>query len=361
MIDTKKLTNKYQHNLIVLISTLAYMNSKFKKYTQSNILYYFNNNLRKNGQKPIKLKTLQSYLYKLEKIFKVTNNYYRHLGENYGTEINYKLIYPKKICYYKINKHFRDKKEARHQQRANVYHKKTCIKNGNVEKWECIYNNIINNNREKKEIEKLQLEKYAMKCRFKTKNYLSILNSKETKDIKIEKLRALKKEEIKLEKISKTKQKESKLAIKQKKLNRMLDETKARLEIEGYNSEQLEVRIKEIYEQYKNKPHFIIENNKYNDLRKIIGKLKKIVEHERKNVKENEKNIRNNVFSILLEQLKHKIDIQKLIPILKGYLNKRNKLEYREVLSNYYYYDILELAKEADYLRIGEEYEKIVT
>ncbi|MBW6187057.1 hypothetical protein KZ870_38110, partial [Pseudomonas aeruginosa] len=128
-----------------------------------------------------------------------------------------------------------------------------------------------------------------------------------------------------------------------------------------YNGEQLEVRIKEIYEQYKNKPHFIIENNKYNDLRKIIGKLKKIVEHERKNVKENEKNIRNNVFSILLEQLKHKIDIQKLIPILKGYLNKRNKLEYREVFSNYYYYDILELAKEADYLRIGEEYEKIVT
>ncbi|AHH03924.1 Hypothetical protein BHY_0973, partial (plasmid) [Borrelia nietonii YOR] len=42
---TKKPTNKYQHKLIVLISTLNYMNLKLKKYTQSNILYYFNNNM----------------------------------------------------------------------------------------------------------------------------------------------------------------------------------------------------------------------------------------------------------------------------------------------------------------------------
>ncbi|WP_331486832.1 plasmid maintenance protein [Borrelia nietonii] len=27
------------------------MNLKFKKYTQSNILYYFNGNLRRNGHK----------------------------------------------------------------------------------------------------------------------------------------------------------------------------------------------------------------------------------------------------------------------------------------------------------------------
>ncbi|WP_234928190.1 plasmid maintenance protein, partial [Borreliella valaisiana] len=49
--------NKHQHKLIVLISTLKYINSKYQKYTQSNILYYFNKNLKRNGQNPIKLKT----------------------------------------------------------------------------------------------------------------------------------------------------------------------------------------------------------------------------------------------------------------------------------------------------------------
>ncbi|MCD2388828.1 plasmid maintenance protein, partial [Borreliella burgdorferi] len=42
--------NKLQHKLIVFISTLKYINSKYKKYTQSNILYYFNENLKRNGQ-----------------------------------------------------------------------------------------------------------------------------------------------------------------------------------------------------------------------------------------------------------------------------------------------------------------------
>ncbi|WP_419260318.1 plasmid maintenance protein, partial [Borreliella afzelii] len=59
--------NKHQHKLIVLVSTLAYVNKKYKKYTQQNILYYFNENLKRNGQNPVKLKTLQKYLYELEK------------------------------------------------------------------------------------------------------------------------------------------------------------------------------------------------------------------------------------------------------------------------------------------------------
>ncbi|WP_233275085.1 plasmid maintenance protein, partial [Borrelia anserina] len=48
--ESKRKFNKHQHKLIVLISTLNYMNSNLKKYTQSNILYYFNNNLKRNGQ-----------------------------------------------------------------------------------------------------------------------------------------------------------------------------------------------------------------------------------------------------------------------------------------------------------------------
>ncbi|AHH04494.1 Hypothetical protein BHY_1544, partial (plasmid) [Borrelia nietonii YOR] len=72
-------------------------------------------------------------------------------------------------------------------------------------------------------------------------------------------------------------------------------------------------------------------------------------------VKEDEKEIRNNVFSILLEQLRHKVDTSVLIPILKEYLNKQNKLEYNKVFSNHYYYEILGLVENGgNYLKLGE-------
>ncbi|WP_235048112.1 plasmid maintenance protein, partial [Borrelia persica] len=58
MKSIKKLANKHQHMLIILISTLDFMNSMFKQYNQNKILYYFNRNLRQNGQKEIKMKTL---------------------------------------------------------------------------------------------------------------------------------------------------------------------------------------------------------------------------------------------------------------------------------------------------------------
>ncbi|AHH11587.1 Hypothetical protein BCO_0014200 (plasmid) [Borrelia coriaceae ATCC 43381] len=127
----------------MLISTLNYMNLTLKKYTQSNILYYFNNNMKRNGQKIIKIKTLQSYLYKLEKELQVTINYYKHLGKNYGTEIYYQLRYPKNKCYHKINSYFKRKREKKFNERVYKY---LCLKNINVEKWECINNiNNINN------------------------------------------------------------------------------------------------------------------------------------------------------------------------------------------------------------------------
>ncbi|MBB6213665.1 hypothetical protein HNP67_001193 [Borreliella californiensis] len=36
--------NKVQHKLIVLISTMCYLNKTHKKYTQKTILYYMTNN-----------------------------------------------------------------------------------------------------------------------------------------------------------------------------------------------------------------------------------------------------------------------------------------------------------------------------
>ncbi|WP_267501207.1 plasmid maintenance protein, partial [Borreliella garinii] len=65
---------------------------------------------------------------------------------------------------------------------------------------------------------------------------------------------------------------------KQNKLKEILINTQKELEKNGYNSEQLETNIQKIYENYKNKPHFIIENEKYNDLSKIKRKLEKLIE-----------------------------------------------------------------------------------
>ncbi|AHH11356.1 hypothetical protein bcCo53_001726 (plasmid) [Borrelia coriaceae] len=354
MSNTKKPINKYQHKLIVLISTLNYANSNLDQYTQSDILYYFNNNIKKNGQEPVKLKTLQNYLYKLEKIFKVTNNYHRHLGVNMGTEIHYELKYNKKACYYIINKHFREKKETRHKDRVNAYLKKLYTKNSSVEKEECYYNtyNKKEEKKNKKFIERLQVKKYAKKCNFKTNAFFTILDLETEKIFKIKALKAIKKAEDNV--YNKIKQKNDKLQSKQKKLNRILSNTRTSLKNEGYDNKQLKIQVEKVYEQYKNKPHFIIENNKYNDLEKIISKLKNTVKYVLTDSKGEEKNIRNNIFSILIEQLRH-INKSIVVPILKDYLNKQKKLTYNKVFNNYYYYELLKLIEnDKDYPEKGK-------
>ncbi len=142
--------NKHQHKLIVLVSTIEYANKKYKKYTQKNILYYFNKNLKRNGQKPVKLKTLQNYLYELEKQFKVTTNYHKHLGVNFGTEIYYQLNFSKKECHTKINKYFQEKKDSRFAKRVERGLREKFAKNGSVNFEECLSNNNNNIKEEKK-------------------------------------------------------------------------------------------------------------------------------------------------------------------------------------------------------------------
>ncbi|WP_281505914.1 hypothetical protein [Borrelia turicatae] len=49
------------------------------------------------------------------------------------------------------------------------------------------------------------------------------------------------------------------------------------------------------------------------------------------------------------------MDTSVLVPILKNYLSKQNKLEYNKVFSNHYYYELLELMEDnKDYLQLGE-------
>uniref|UniRef100_UPI00359C1B13 plasmid maintenance protein n=1 Tax=Borreliella afzelii TaxID=29518 RepID=UPI00359C1B13 len=338
--------NKLQYKLIVLISTLKYVNKKYKKYTQQNILYYFNENLKRNGQNPVKLKTLQKYLYELEKKFKVTTNYYKHLGINCGTEIYYKLNYPKKECHYMINKYFKDKKHSRFEKRAEMGLKDKFNKNRCVNLEECLSNKNNNIKEEKnKQIEKFQIIKYGNKCNFKCKEILSfILNLDINKDLKIKMLKVSKIIEIKLLKHKNIHFNKSYFKDKQNKLKEILDNIQKQFKEKGYNPEQLETEFKKIYENYKLKPHFIIEYQKYDDLSKIKRKLEKSIELKKENPQKDYEHIKVNIYNILIDQLKEKVNIEILKPIIKTYLNSKNNLAYNKIY-NAYYYELLELIK----------------
>ncbi|PRR31656.1 plasmid maintenance protein [Borreliella burgdorferi] len=327
--------NKHQHKLISLTSTLDYLNKKDKKYTQQNILYYFNENLKRNGLAPTTLRTMQNYLYKLEKVLKVTTNYYQHMGVNCGTEIYYKLKYPKKECYQKINKYFKERKNSRFKSRVNNHFKDNVSKNSSVNSVECLSNkNNIKEERKIKEIEKYQLRNYFNNCNFKTEEALSILYLNIDKDTKIEAINILKQNEIAL--IKKFNIKKSCMKEKQKKLKEILYNTRKKLEENGYNPKQLEINLQKVYENYKYKPHFIIERHKYNDLNNIKRKLEKSIEREKQNSQQNYQNLKENIFNILIEQLKKETNIEILKPIVKEYLNNQKKIEYNKVFGTYH-------------------------
>ncbi len=338
--------NKHQHKLIVLISTLDYINKKYPKYTQSIILYYFNKNLKRNGQKSVKLKTLQNYLYELEKKLKVTTNYYKHMGVNCGTEIYYKLNYKKKECYHKINKFFLEKKHSRFEKRVKIGLKDKFNKNGSVNFKECLSNKNNNIKEEKtKQIENFQIIKYFNKCNFKCKEILPfILKLDVNKDSKIKMLKVSKIIEIKLLKHKNIYLNKPYLKEKQNKLKEILKNTQKKLEEKGNNRKKLEKEFKKIYENYKNKPHFIIEHKKYNDLGKITFKLEKSIELKKENSQKNYENIKINIFNILIERLEKTSNIKIIKPIIKTYLNSKKKLEYNKVFDTYYY-ELLELIK----------------
>ncbi|WP_420025625.1 plasmid maintenance protein [Borreliella valaisiana] len=336
--------NKHQHKLIVLVSTLDYINKKYPKYTQKNILYYFNENLKRNSLMPVKLKTLQNYLYELEKKFKVTTNYHKHLGVNCGTEIHYKPNYSKKECHYMINKFFEDKKQSRFEKRVEIGLKERFTKNGSVGLKVCLSNknNNIKEERNKK-IEKFQVINYAKKCNFKHKEiFTNILNLDISKNEKLIMLKNLKIIEIKLTKSKNIHLNKSRFKDKQNKLKEILENIKNQLKKRGYNAKQLETNIQKIYEIYKNKPHFIIESQKYNDLSKIKLKLEKSIELKKENPQKNYEDIKINIFNILIERLEKMANIEILKPIIKTYLNSKKKLEYNKVFDTYYY-ELLEI------------------
>ncbi len=56
-----------------------------------------------------------------------------------------------------------------------------------------------------------------------------------------------------------------------------------------------------------------------------------------------QKSIKNNIFSILLEQLRHKVDNDKLIPTLKKFIENEPDLKYSKVFDNSYYNNLIKI------------------
>ncbi|MBB6213504.1 plasmid maintenance protein (plasmid) [Borreliella californiensis] len=354
--------NKHQYKLIVLASTLDYLNKKDKKYTQKNILYYFNENLKRNSLAPTTLRTMQNYLYKLEKVFKVTTNYYQHLGVNCGTEIYYKLNYPKKECYLKINNYFKEKKDSRFRSRVNNYFKDNVNKHSSVELVECLSNKNNNIKEEKRiiQIKEYQVKNYYNKSEIKSKSSLSIFNLDINQKTKIDVIKIIKRVEIELIKSFNANSNRSCFKNKQKKLREILKNAQKELEKNGYNNEQLEINFQKVYQTYKFKPHFIIESHKYSDLNNIKRKLEKSIERKKENSQQNYQNLKINIFNILVEQLKKETNIEIVKPIIKEYLNKQKKIEYNKVFDTYYS-ELSELIKnQKNSLTVGEFNIKVV-
>ncbi|WP_418453971.1 plasmid maintenance protein [Borreliella lusitaniae] len=337
-----QIRNKYQHKLIALIATLEYINKNKKKYNQSDILYCFNSNLKRNGQKEVSIKTLRNYFYKLEKL-NITINYYRHLGINMGTEIYYALRSSKKDCYNLLNQYFRDKKTERFQKRVNSSIKINYNKKDNVKDGECLnnkYNKEEKENKRKTQTNKLKLKKYAKKCGFGEEISSLIINLNLKKETTIRLFKLISKEKYYFKKENKCHLNKS-LQNKRKDLISMLKKTQISLINEGYDKEKLEIQIQNTYQKYKNKPHFILESNKYKDFDQIINKIKNNTKKD--DFQKHKDNIKVNIYNILLDQLHYKNKKINLNSKIKEYLEKQEKLEYKKIFNNQYYNEIINL------------------
>ncbi|WP_325064448.1 plasmid maintenance protein [Borreliella bavariensis] len=99
--------------------------------------------------------------------------------------------------------------------------------------------------------------------------------------------------------------------------------------------------MQKTYQKYKNKPHFILEGNKYKDFNQIMNKIKNNIKKD--DAQKHKENIATNIYNILLDQLHNKFKKINLKYKIKEYLNKQRKLEYRKIFNNHYYNEIINL------------------
>lgn len=253
------------------------------------------------------------------------------------------LIIPKKNVIKNQQILFR-KKHSKFQKRVSNTFKGKFTKEGNVDLEECLNSkNIKKKIKNNIQIERFQINKYFNKYNFYSKELSSLLYLDINKDTMIKIFKIVKRAEISLTKGKNVHLNKFCFKEKQNKLREILISTQKDLEKNGYNAEQLKTNIQNIYENYRNKPHFIIENQKYKDLSNKKRKLEKSIEVKKENLQKNCAHIKINIFNILIDQLKKKVNIEFLKPILKDYLNSKNKLEYNKVFNNAYYYELLKI------------------
>ncbi|ACN53137.1 conserved hypothetical protein (plasmid) [Borreliella spielmanii A14S] len=69
----------------------------------------------------------------------------------------------------------------------------------------------------------------------------------------------------------------------------------------GYDKKKLKIQIRNTYQKYKNKPHFILKSNKYKDFNQIVDKIKSNT--KKFDVQKHKDKIKINIYNILLDQL----------------------------------------------------------
>lgn len=260
-----------------------------------------------------------------------------------GTEVYYSLKRSKKDCYNLLNQYFRNKKTERFQKRVNSYIKTNYNKKSNVKDEECLnnkYNKEEKENKRKIQINKFKLKKYTKKCNFSNNisSFIIDLNLRKEATIKLFKL--ISKEKYYFKK--KTEYHSQKLLQhKRKNLISILRKTQINLIKEGYDKEKLKIQIQNTYQKYKNKPHFILESNKYKDFNQIINRIKSNT--KKFDAQKHKDNIKINIYNILLDQLNYKINKINLKFKIKEYLSKQKKLEYKKIFNNQYYNEIINL------------------
>lgn len=131
------------------------------------------------------------------------------------------------------------------------------------------------------------------------------------------------------------------LQNKKRDLISILRKTQKILIKEGCDKKKIKTQIQNTYQKYKNKPHFILESNKYKDFDQIIKKIKD--DTNKTEPQKHKDNIETNIYNILLDQLHRKTNTTNLRSKIKEYLNKQNKLEYKKIFNNQYYNEIIKL------------------
>lgn len=285
---------------------------------------------------------LQNYFYKFKKL-NITTNYYRHLGINMGTEIYYALKRSKKDCYNLLNQYFRNKKTQRFQKRVNLYIKTNYNKKSNVKDGGCLnnkHNKEEKENKRKTQINKFKLKKYTKKCNLSNdiSSFIIDLNLKKETAIRLFKL--ISKEQYYFKKENNKHHLRKPLQNKRRDLILILKKHKWILNV-GYDKEKLKIQIRNTYQKYKNKPHFILESNKYKDFNQIKDKIKSNT--KKFDVQKHKDKIKINIYNILLDQLYYRINKTNLKAKIKEYLNKQKKLEYKKIFNNQYYNEIINL------------------